>query len=106
MLVGDGPYVRNEFVPLVFANQLLEAVEEVEAFLVRDRAEGIVGVFPFEVDNQFRELVIFAVHLDRVLKSFPANDCAEVAVRLAVNLGLDAAFQIRSPAFVQPCFTS
>lgn len=96
----------NEFVPLVFANQLLEAVEEVEAFLVWDRTEGIVWVFAFEIDDEFRELVIFAVHHDRVFESFPANDCAEVAVRLAVDLGLDAAFQICSPTFIQPCIPS
>jgi hypothetical protein len=96
----DASYVRDELVPFVLADQLLQAIKEVETFLIWNGAEGIIWVFAFEVDDQFCEFVIFAIHFDGVFKGFPADDCAEVAVRLAVNLGLDTPFQVSSPSFV------
>lgn len=36
MIRMKSTYVRDEFIPFIFANQFLEAIEEVEAFLVWD----------------------------------------------------------------------
>lgn len=49
--------MRNELIPLLFAEQFLQVVKKGEAFLVRNAGEGVVGVFTVEVDDQLRELM-------------------------------------------------
>lgn len=53
----DKTYMRNEFIPLLLAEQFLQVVKEGEAFLVRNAGECVVGVFTVEVADQFRELM-------------------------------------------------
>lgn len=42
-------------------------VDKVEALLIGDRAEGIVGVDALVADAELGELVVFAIRLDRLL---------------------------------------
>lgn len=43
--------MRDEGVPFVFAEQVLEVVEKGEAFFVGDAGEGVVRVLAFEVHD-------------------------------------------------------
>jgi hypothetical protein len=86
----------------LLAEEPLEGVEGVEPLLVGDGREGVVGVLALEVDDEFCVGVGLAVALDRVLQRFPADDGREVAVGFAVDGGLDAALEVRGPAFVEP----
>ena len=79
--------MRDESIPLFFSDQFLEVVQECETFLVGDAAEGVVGVFAFEVDDEFGEFVVFAELLNRVGEGFPADYGGEVAMGLAVTTG-------------------
>lgn len=58
--------MRDEFVKLLFTEELLQVVQESETFLVWNAGEGIVGIFAFEVNDKLREFVILAVLVDRV----------------------------------------
>ena len=95
--------VRDEPVELLLGDELLDVVEEVEPLFVWDGREGVVRVFPLQVDDQLGEFVLGPELLDAVAHRFPADDGREVAPLVAaVDDGLDAPLQVRRPAFVEP----
>ena len=57
---GQWTYVRDEFIPLFLAQQLLPMIQERETFLIGNAGEGVVGVFTFEVYDKLSEFVVFA----------------------------------------------
>lgn len=57
----------DEVVKVFLSDQLLEIVQEVEALLVRHCAEGIIGIFAIEVDNELGEVLpLFSIVIDGV----------------------------------------
>ena len=93
----------DEGVEFVDPDQLLEEVEKVEALFVGHGREGVVRVLALEVGDEFCEVVAVAELGDRVAQRLPADDGAEVAPGVgAVDEGLDAALEVRGPAFVEP----
>jgi len=77
--------MRNELVPFLFAQQLLEVVEENEPFLVWYTRESVVWIFSFEIDDHLGKLMLFSKVRDRVGQSFPSDDGGEVTVRFAMS---------------------
>lgn len=57
----------DELVKGVAANEALEVVEEVEALLVGNGAEGVIGVDALVVDDELGELGVVAEECDGVL---------------------------------------
>jgi hypothetical protein len=70
----QGTYVRNELVKLGLANEVLNVEQEVEALLVGDAGESVIGVLALQVCDELCELVVLAKVLHRVLQSFPSDD--------------------------------
>ena len=67
-LVGPlGEVVGNELVEVLPPNQPVEVVDKVKALLIRNSAEGIVGVNALVADAELCELVVFAVRVDGLL---------------------------------------
>lgn len=58
--------MRNEFVELGLSDEVLEVEKEVEALLIRDAGECIVGVLALEVGDQLGEFVIMTEVLDGI----------------------------------------
>lgn len=59
-------YMRNEFIPLLFAQNFLQVVKKDEAFLVRNAGKGVLGVFTIEVVDQFCELMGLSILSNRL----------------------------------------
>lgn len=95
-------YVGDELVKLGLSNQVLEVEQEVEALLVWDAGERIVGILALEVHNELGELVVISEVLNGIYQGFPSNDGREVAVSFAVNGSQNSSFEIDGPAFIQP----
>jgi hypothetical protein len=81
----QGTYVRNELVKLGLAHEVLNVEQEVEALLVGDAGESIIGVLALQVGDELCELVVLAKVLHRILQRLPSDDGGEVAVSLAVT---------------------
>lgn len=64
-----------ELVEMLPAHEPVKVVQEVEALLVWNRAEGILGVDTLVVDDEFCELVRLSKQLHRIL-------CAGISVKL------------------------
>ena len=94
--------VWHKGVEFLLADQPLDVIQEMETLLVRDAREGIIGILALEVEDQFREVVVLSILLDRVAQRLPPDDGREVAPRVAVHGGLDPALQVRRPALVEP----
>lgn len=95
--------MRDELVKGLAADQLLEVIQEVEALLVGDRAEGVVRVdAALEVGDELGVLVVGAVVVDGVLEGLPADDGGEVPLRLAVDGGAYPALDVDGPSLVEP----
>lgn len=93
----------DELVKGVAADELLEVVQEVEALLVGDGAEGVVRIdAALEVGDELGVLVVGAVVIDGVLEGLPADDGGEVALGLTVDGGADAALDVDGPSLVEP----
>ena len=63
--MGDS-YKGNELVPFLFAQQLLEMVEEDEPFLVWNARESVIGVFALKIDDHLGKLMLCSKICNRV----------------------------------------
>lgn len=102
LLVVSLEVVRDEGIPLLPADEVVERVEKVEALLVGDRGEGVIRVLAGEGDDELREAVGGAEEGDGLLEGFPADDGGEVEVGFAVEGADDAALEVDRPTFVEP----
>jgi hypothetical protein len=66
--------MRNELIPFLPANGLIQEVQKVEALLIWNTGESIVRVFTLEVLHELCELVVLAITVHAVLESLPSND--------------------------------
>lgn len=78
--------MRDECIPFLLSEQLLEVIEERKAFFIGDAREGIIGVLALEVDDQPRELMVFAKLGYRIRKRFPADDGGEIPMGLSMAI--------------------
>lgn len=70
--------------------------EEVEALLVGDAGESVIGILALQVSDQFGELVVVAEVVHGVGESLPADNGREVAVCLAVTVKIQVSFILLS----------
>lgn len=87
--------MRNEFVKLGLSNKVFQVEEEVEAFLVGNARESVIGILALQVGDQFGELVVVAEVIHGVGEGLPADNGREVAVCLAVTVKVS--FSLISP---------
>lgn len=99
---GEIPYVRDELVKLGLSNEVFEVEQEVEALLIRNAREGIIGILTLEIHDKLSELVIISKVLDGISQRLPSNDGREVAVCFTVNSSQNPSLEVNGPAFVQP----
>ncbi len=59
-------------------------IKECESFFVWYTGEGVIRIFPFQVDDQLSEFMIFTELVDRICQGLPADYCREISVRFAV----------------------
>ena len=84
--------MRNEFVPLLLANQFLQRVQKGESLLVWYRGKAVIRVDVLEIRNELGELMFSTKLVDRICKCFPADDGREVAELFAMHISLYASF--------------
>jgi len=77
--------VRNKLVKLGFSDKVLKVEEEIEALLIGDAGECIIGVFALEVSDQLGEFMVVTKVFDRVGESLPSDNGREMTIRLAVT---------------------
>lgn len=77
--------MRNEFVELGFSDKVLKVEQEVEALLIRDAGECIIGVLALKVSDQLGEFMVVTKVFDRVGESLPSDNGREMTIRLAVT---------------------
>ena len=77
--------MRNELIPFLPADLLLEVVEEGKPLFVRHGGESIVWVLALEIRDQLRELVVRAKVSDGVCQGLPADYGRERTSGFAVS---------------------
>lgn len=98
----NSTYMRDELVPLLLADQVLEVEQEVKPFLIGNAGECIVRILALEIHHQLGEFVIVSKVFHGVGQRFPSDDGREMTVRLAMNGSQDPSLQVHGPSLIQP----
>lgn len=77
--------MRNEFVPLILPKQFFEIIKKDKTFLIRYAGEGVVRIFPFEIDYKFCELVRLSILPNGIGKRFPTDDGRKITMWFAMS---------------------
>ncbi len=61
-------------------------IEKSKSFLIRYTGEGIVRIFPFQVNNQLSEFVLFTKLIDGIRQCLPTDYSRKVSMSFAVSM--------------------